>query len=341
MSEEKVYNATMDYQVDDRILTTLSRIERYMKNDPERSLYFCRILADIGTSRNDAALCAKEKELRGKALLNLNMRKESYTVYKEALSWYSSNHDYAEISRILNIMGAIYQMEESPEQALTFYKNAVRYAKTAKRPELEFRPLFNIALVYIAGGNEQKALQQYQKAYYAVKDIPDTEDLGSVCISIATLYKKYKNYREAILWFGRAQEHAKAEDARQTFASATYGLSQVEVSLGSYTRAKKRLEALYTYSQRHELQVAEALTVILLSSIYFREKKIGPALKMLQDVLSKIRKAPKRYTQESYLVCKQLGDYHRFIKNDSETAEFYYAMYISLTKGTWKRYLTN
>jgi len=331
----------MDYQVDDRILTTITRIERYIKTDPERSLYFCRILSDIGKSRNDAALCAKEMELRGKVLLNLNKRQESYTVYREALSWYSSNHDFAEVSRILNIMGAIYQMENTPDQAVKFYKNAVRYAKTAKRPDLEYRPLYNIALVYIATNNEQKALHQYQLAYAVAKDASDIDDVGSLCISIGALYRKYKNYREALLWYGRAQEHAKAEDARQTFASATYGLAQVEVAIGNYTRAKKRLEALYTYSQRHELQVAEALAVILLSSIYFREKRIGPALRMLQDVLSKIRKAPKRYTQESYLVCKQLGDYHRFIKKDPETAELYYAMYISFTKGTWKRYLTN
>ncbi|MGM0432277.1 MAG: tetratricopeptide repeat protein [Spirochaetota bacterium] len=317
------------------------QIERTIPNAPEQALELCEELYRFAAEQEEEPLEADVGYFKGKAYTALRKYELALANFEQALQVYRKHKRHAGRSQVLNSMGAVYQLKHERVTAIRHYHAALQAAREAGDAELQFKPLFNLAQVLQAQRNFPQALSFAEKAIKVARASEVQENLDRLYHMSAKLYEMAKDYDTAYKRALTAAEIAQQEDHVSLYASASHLLAMLEVARGNLPAAEKLFSALLDYQRSHALRSAESISAIELVKIWFKLRKHTQAFNLLIDQIGKIRKDPKAYPPESFVVFKLVGDYCRYVQNNMEAANRYYTMYLQLTRGVWKTYLTD
>ncbi len=316
-------------------------IERALIEQPDRALSGSKELLALAQQKGDKVLYGEALLYMGKAYLALRQLPQAQQTFNQALEIFRFREDQEKVSTVLNALGAVAQMRKDVNGAIKLYHSSLKAAKASKNIPTVYKPLVNLALIYNANGSHDTALN-YIKQAITVAERWDIEDPKSRLYHIAAkLYEEQKDIVRSRSSCIEAIRYAEKENNHLMYATASLTLAILEIKMNKLPQAEKLMKALLQYDQKHGLKNNEVLCSIELVKLWFRTGNRVAAFTLLKQQVRNVRKDPKKYSPQSYVIFKLLGDFCRFSLQDIDSANRYYKLYLSLTKGVWKRYLTD
>jgi tetratricopeptide (TPR) repeat protein len=328
-------------QIEKRLVRILKlQIERNLTQQPDQVLDLCEELLRFAVETDDSLLYGEAVLYRGKAYLALKKIDIAGTNFEEALGLFKELGDHARVSLSLNALGAVSQLKADRPAAIRYYHAALQAAKQADSGIYLYKPLVNLAQIFFANHTYSKALMYAREAIATSWQWEIDEPKSRLYHMAAKLYDETGDQEKARGFCIESIRYAEQEGSDSLYASSSMTLALLEVKIRNYAQAETLLKALLQYTQKHKLKNVESLCAIELVKLWFRRGNHAPAFTVLIDQVNKIRKELQLYSPQSYQVFKLIGDYCRFVKQDLDAANRYYRLYLTMTKGVWKRYLT-
>ncbi len=316
-------------------------IERALTEQPTRALSSSKELLALAQQNNDKGLYGEALIYMGKSYLVMKNLPQAEMIFKQALEIFKIRENQEQIAVVLNALGAVAQTRKDVNGAIKYYFSALKAAKASKNIPSVYKPLVNLALIYNANGSHDTALN-YIKQAITVAERWNIEDPKSRIYHIAAkLYEEQKDIVKSRSSCIEAIRYAEKENNHLMYATASLTLATLEIKMNKLPQAEKLMKALLQYDQKHGLKNNEVLCSIELVKLWFRTGNRTAAFTLLKNQVRNVRKDPKKYSPQSYLIFKLLGDFCRFSLQDIDSANRYYKLYLNLTKGVWKRYLTD
>jgi tetratricopeptide (TPR) repeat protein len=329
-------------QVEQRLVRILTeQIERTVVDRPQQAIELCEQLFRFASETRNDLLAGDATYYRGKAYAVLRKYDLALTNFEQALITFRAHKAHEKRSEVLNSIGAVHQIRRERIQAIRFYHGALQAAREAGVTDKQYKPLVNLAQIFQAEHNYAQALSFARKALKLAEATGIDEKLSKVHLMAAKLCQLTGDVDQSYLNALSALECAQREDSPSIYSSASHTLALAEIGRGNIKEAERILAALIEYQEKHGLRGAQAVSAIELVKIWFKTKKHGKAFDLLIDQIARIRKNPDIYPPESFVIFKLVGDYCRFVRNDMDAANRYYTMYLHMTKGVWKTYLTD
>jgi tetratricopeptide (TPR) repeat protein len=329
-------------QLERRLVRILvDQIERTVSDRPQQALELCEQLFRFASEAENELLIGDATYFRGKAYAVLRKHDLALSNFEQALLVFREQKAHERRSEVLNSIGAIHQMRKQRITAIRYYHSALQAAREAGVNEKQYKPLVNLAQIFQAEHNYEQALVFTRKALKLAEATGIEVQLAKVYLMAAKLSQIQGDVDQAYLSALSALERAEQEGSVTIYSSASYTLAITQIKRGNTREAERILTALISYQRKHDLRGSEAVSAIELVKIWFKTKQHRRAFELLIDQITNIRKNPDIYPPESFVIFKLVGDYCRFVQHDMEAANRYYTMYLHMTKGVWKTYLTD
>lgn len=328
-------------QIEKRLIRILeTQIERNLGNQPEQALDLCEELLRFSVEKDDAVLYGEAVLYRGKAYLSMKRPEMARTNFDEALTIFTEMQDDGKRSMTLNALGAVEQLQSNWNEAIKCYYLALQAAKQTKGGESLYKPLVNLAQLFMANHTYSKALMYAQQAIVIAERWNIDQPRARLYHMAAKLYEANDELNSARKHCIEAIRYAEAENEDTLYATSSMTLAQLEVKFENHIQAETLLRALMLYCEKRRLYTLEALSAVELVKLWFRRGNHKLAFTVLNKQILNMREHPGDYDPQCFQIFKLIGDYCRFIKQDIDAANRYYRLYLTLTRGVWKRYLT-
>jgi len=138
-------------------------------------------------------------------------------------------------------LGMAYYYNQQLDRALVTLLEAYDQVDPANLAE-QTGLLSNIALIYEASGDSEKAIEFYHKDLEIVENIIPESELSIIYYNIALSYAHLKNFDEAELYLKKSEKIARKFNVAQ-------GIAFVTSELGAIENDKENYEAAYVYLQ--------------------------------------------------------------------------------------------
>jgi two-component system, NarL family, sensor kinase len=196
---------------------------------------------DVAQSQLSIATCNSQK---GLVLSKQGKYKEALTSYLKSVEGWEASNDPEKNDAIANLYGSIstvyYDLKE-PKKALEYDEAAIPYRLLEKNDELS-------AMTYLYVSDDLLLLSQPDSAvYYVQLAKPLVEGINKPKLKynfynrIAKIYKSKKDYRQAILNYGKAVEHAKKTNNSFIICTVYRAIAECYHETADYTAARNYL----------------------------------------------------------------------------------------------------
>lgn len=137
-----------------------------------------------------------------------------------------------------NALGANYWAKRSFSRAQDFYLKALKINTRLNDKREMARNIHNIADIY-ARFSPQKAIAYYQKALGIVKELKDNDAVLGFQANIANVLQNQGDYTQALAYYQRSVDLAKALHMRRDVAAYLILMSPIQSQLGEHRKAQQ------------------------------------------------------------------------------------------------------
>ncbi|MBD3227641.1 MAG: tetratricopeptide repeat protein, partial [Candidatus Lokiarchaeota archaeon] len=204
--------------------------------------------------------------------------------YKEALRLKTKMGDYAD-QAILNNIGRIHDIKGEYDEALKYYKTALKKVNKGAEKKIYSTLLNNIGAIYLRKEEYQKAIKYLEQSLELEHELGDLGEEAVRFKNIGAVYLELGDYDKANSLFNKCLKIGRILNNKSVMASAYY-------SFGSYYKSKKNIDkALEYYEKALKLDTelddpdSMALSLFKLGSCYYELEKYESAADKLEKAL--------------------------------------------------------
>ncbi|MHC1707816.1 MAG: response regulator [Bacteroidales bacterium] len=201
----------------------------------QKSLEYFLEALKIYTTINDSVGIGKSYNNIGNIYYYLNIPQSALEHYTKALAIFKILHNTPLSNALVNNVGMIYSVMGKPEQALTSFKEYLVYCEENHDMEGKAMALNNIGSLYYDSEMYQDALSYFLQSYRITDDLGITAP--NTLYYIGSAYKRMGNMNEALTFFTKAIQVARASNLLEDLRSSYEAIHQTYARMGNFKDA--------------------------------------------------------------------------------------------------------
>ena len=292
---------------------------------------------------------AELTRLIGSAWMSRSRIPEAKQAFRHALSLWRSLGANHEISVLLNMCGALFQLAGDRETAMRFYAGAIQAGEQAGGGIILYRPYHNLGQVLVA----QRQMEQARIALALAVGIAEEVRAGGTrtktseasaeqpmviagdALIVASWYHAERQRETAIHWFEKSASAALIEENPPVRAASVLALARYEIASGQVVFAEGRVAGLLKYCSDHDLSADLTRCLILLTELRLRNSREISNMRLIKQQMERICRAPDTYPQDCYKLFTITAEFCRQVLQDIPAAQRYTSIYQDLMRKRW------
>jgi serine phosphatase RsbU (regulator of sigma subunit) len=262
-------------------LLYLGNYYHYYKSEYTLAIDFLKKSLKISKKLNDKLAISK-------ALNNIGIIYDVQGDYVQALEYYQKalekNQEIGNqkgISHSLNNIGVIYNMQSDYEQALLFYHKSLDIDIKNKNDRSASISLINIGRIYTLQHKYDTAFSYFEQSLEIAKRIENDKVIGQDLYYIGLNYQEQKEYKQALEFFDKALMVNQKTNNQ-------YIICSIYTNIGAIHLDKKEYEKALSYTKK-SLELASKMELLE------RKREIHKQFSQIYEETNKYEKAYRNY----------------------------------------------
>ena len=185
-------------------------------------------------------------------------------------------------AKVLNMMGAAYDIKSMNDSVAHYLYEAVRIAETLNYDSLLVSVYSNIGLLHFATKNASEAIKYHQQSLVLAEKLNDTIKIIHQLNNIGNTYMTLTNaFEDAVPYFERCMELSDKTGYALGYKVAAINLIQIYDELGEHDKAMQEIQRI---TENYGQNIYADFT---LGSIYFKQGNYKAALREWKALLKK------------------------------------------------------
>ncbi len=244
----------------------------------EKALNF--IDADGGFEEEVPKLCF----LLGSAYMNTGFNNKSLPVLYRGFNVAEKYNQKEMSARILISIGVLYYFLHDVEQALYYYKQALRYVDEIDNDIGKSIVLNNIANIYQIKGDASSAINYYTKAMDIQKTAKDTSSICNILLNMASVYNETKKFDKAEKLLNEAYNLAVIIDDKEQIAMIYLNMGLMHSAINNYYLAQNMFDKALEIASENDIKNVELEVLKKMEDFYYKNKNYENAYSTLKKI---------------------------------------------------------
>ncbi len=311
----------------------LDSAEIYLNNEPQRSFEFVDKALELSITSRDQLNEARCYIMLGKVSSNLQQFDLAVSYFqKAALILGDRNEDLT--NKVYLSLGQAYEKNQKNAESIEYYKKYLDYVSNREMSPEIISVRYDLARVYTASGQYEKALQEYDTIQKLEQKQNNPSGLANVNTMKADIYMEQNKSDEAIRSYKKAVDLAKESKDDDIQTKSLRNLSK------AYRSSKQYDEELETRQQSLELNEEankleeQAEDNRMIGEIYIEQNRPEAAVQYLQKSIDLSEQTGS--IEKKSIALKTLSDAYKD-QGAYDKALYAYKEYTSLVDSTYAK----
>lgn len=296
------------------------------KHNSERTLESVQLLQEKAKKCNSLKYLGAASGIKGYVYYGLNEPKLAIANFERSQSFYLKKPEifFDEIKQTKNSLGVLYKNIGEYKKALEVLFESVTISE--KYGIHNSIALNNIAGIYLAQKNYEKALSNYQRAIEVESAVnnPNRRQIIKYLVNIANLYNETKNYEEANKIYKKTYEFCEQHNEFESLVVSLKGLAILSIEREDYYNSEQYLVRAIKLSEDIDYKVQMVDLYLYLAEVYEKTNRQTLQLDSLKVALKIAQESRK---SKELIVYENLHDFYYANGNIQEAYEVLKTIY--------------
>ncbi|WP_196139738.1 GGDEF domain-containing protein [Aliikangiella sp. G2MR2-5] len=217
------------------------------------------------------------------AYSQMNRWPEAKVLYDQAIDYFANNQHIPELIFTRNKLGLSHYYNLEYDEALNILLKAYEQA-SLNIPQMGSMILPNIALIFEATNNLDKAIEYHRKTLEIVSESGDPAGLSIIYYNLGYTYLRNKQPQEAEKYLKKSEQIARDLQIVQGIAFASSQLGQLYLSKENFELAEKYFKESYRLGMQLKNQRLQTLAGMGLTKAYLQFDRIAEAELIIRQI---------------------------------------------------------